>query len=210
MDGRSVFLRQLSGVGRVPVEAQSCQRCAGRGFRRGWGHVLHDCPDHRSHLGTPSLGHLVDLGCAPHDHAGAVAYLRKLSGTAAFFGGRTDSSTGGGAGHLRIRGRAHRLHVDPLVPYTASVTCHGRRGKFRPRSSHAARLFLEPGGVHLRGNRADGGSLPLTDAGGKSRSYTRRGGTTRRRTMTGPVALKAAYIVTWVILLGYLGSLLRR
>jgi CcmD family protein len=27
--------------------------------------------------------------------------------------------------------------------------------------------------------------------------------------MTGPVALKAAYIVTWVILLGYLGSLLR-
>lgn len=28
--------------------------------------------------------------------------------------------------------------------------------------------------------------------------------------MTGPVALKAAYIVVWVILLGYLGSLLRR
>lgn len=28
--------------------------------------------------------------------------------------------------------------------------------------------------------------------------------------MTGPVALKAAYIVTWVILLGYLGSLLQR
>ena len=28
--------------------------------------------------------------------------------------------------------------------------------------------------------------------------------------MTGPVALKAAYIVTWVILFGYLGSLLRR
>ena len=28
--------------------------------------------------------------------------------------------------------------------------------------------------------------------------------------MTGPVALKAAYIVTWVILGGYLGSLLRR
>jgi CcmD family protein len=28
--------------------------------------------------------------------------------------------------------------------------------------------------------------------------------------MTGPVALKAAYIVTWVALLGYLTSLLRR
>jgi len=28
--------------------------------------------------------------------------------------------------------------------------------------------------------------------------------------MTGPVALKAAYIVTWVVLLGYLGSLWRR
>jgi CcmD family protein len=28
--------------------------------------------------------------------------------------------------------------------------------------------------------------------------------------MTGPVALKAAYIVTWVILGGYLASLLRR
>ena len=28
--------------------------------------------------------------------------------------------------------------------------------------------------------------------------------------MTGPVALKAAYIVTWVILLGYLGTLLGR
>ena len=35
-------------------------------------------------------------------------------------------------------------------------------------------------------------------------------GLTRRLTMTGPVALKAAYIVTWVILLGYLGSLLGR
>ncbi len=28
--------------------------------------------------------------------------------------------------------------------------------------------------------------------------------------MTGPVALKAAYLSTWVILLGYLGSLLQR
>jgi CcmD family protein len=28
--------------------------------------------------------------------------------------------------------------------------------------------------------------------------------------MTGPVALKAAYIVTWIVLLGYLGSLWRR
>jgi len=28
--------------------------------------------------------------------------------------------------------------------------------------------------------------------------------------MTGPVALKVAYIVTWVVLLGYLGSLWRR
>jgi CcmD family protein len=28
--------------------------------------------------------------------------------------------------------------------------------------------------------------------------------------MSGEVALKAAYIVTWVILLGYLGSLARR
>lgn len=28
--------------------------------------------------------------------------------------------------------------------------------------------------------------------------------------MTGPVALRAAYIVTWVILCGYIGSLLRR
>ena len=28
--------------------------------------------------------------------------------------------------------------------------------------------------------------------------------------MTGPVALKAAYIVTWVILVGYLGFLWRR
>jgi CcmD family protein len=28
--------------------------------------------------------------------------------------------------------------------------------------------------------------------------------------MTGHVALKAAYIVTWVILVGYLGSLWRR
>ncbi len=28
--------------------------------------------------------------------------------------------------------------------------------------------------------------------------------------MTGAVALKAAYIVTWVIVLGYLGSLLGR
>jgi len=28
--------------------------------------------------------------------------------------------------------------------------------------------------------------------------------------MTGPVALKAAYVVTWVVLLGYLTSLIRR
>src|ERR1019366_1894640 len=151
-----------------------------------------------------------DLGCTPHDYAGAVAYLRKLSGAATFFGGRTDASAGRGAGHLRIRGRAHRLYVDSLVPHTASRSGHGGWGKFGPRPGHAARLLLEPGSVHLRGNCADGGALPLADAGRKSRGHTRRRSLARRRTMTAPVALKAAYIVTWAILLGYLGSLFRR
>src|SRR5664279_6514663 len=148
------------------------------------------------------MGHLVDLGCAPHDHAGAVAHLRKLSGAATFFGRRTDASAGGGAGHLRIRGRAHCLHVDTLVPYPASFARHGGWRELGSRSSDAARLLLEPAGVHLRGNRADGGSLPLADAGRRSRSRARSGSLARRSTMTGPVALKAAYIVTWVILLG--------
>src|ERR1019366_2420286 len=134
----------------------------------------------------------------------------KLSGAATFFGRRTDTSPGGGAGHLRIRGRADRLHVDTLVPYPASFPGDGRQPKLGPRSGHAARILLEPGGVHLRGNCADGGSLPLADAGRKSRGHTRRRSLARRRTMTAPVALKAAYIVTWAILLGYLGSLLRR
>ena len=44
----------------------------------------------------------------------------------------------------------------------------------------------------------------------KVEASARRSSPSRRRTMTGHVALKAAYIVTWVILLGYLGSLLGR
>src|SRR5208337_2954215 len=155
-------------------------------------------------------GHLVDLGCAADHDAGVVAHLRELSGAAALCGRRTNASPRGGAGHLRIRGRAHCLYVDPLVSHPASFTGHGRWRELRSRSRHAARLFLEPAGVHLRGNRSDGASLPAADVGRKSGSHTRSSSVARRRTMTGPVALKAAYIVTWVVLLGYLGSLLRR
>ena len=35
-------------------------------------------PDHRAAVGTPRLGHLVDLGCAPDHHPGALADLREL------------------------------------------------------------------------------------------------------------------------------------
>src|SRR5208337_1288411 len=155
-------------------------------------------------------GHLVDLGCAADHDAGVVAHLRELSGAAALCGRRTNASPRGGAGHLRIRGRAHRLHVDPLVSHPASFTSHGRRRELWPRSSHAARVLLESAGVYLRRNRSDGAAISAAGVGGTRGSHTRSRSAARRRTMTGPVALKAAYIVTWVVLLGYLGSLLRR
>src|SRR5208283_2208991 len=107
----------------------------------------------------------VDLGCAAYDDAGVVAHLCELSRAATIFGGRTDTSPRGGAGHLRIRGRADRLYVDPLVSHPASLTCDGRRRELRSRSRYAARLLLEPVGVYLRGDRPDGASLPVADEG---------------------------------------------
>ena len=44
--------------------------------------LLHHRAAHGTHLGASGLGHLVDLGCAAHQHARALAHLRQLSGAA--------------------------------------------------------------------------------------------------------------------------------
>ena len=71
-------------------------------------------------LGPPRLGHLVDVGCAPDHHAGALAHLRQLSAAAPLRRRSADADAGRRARHLWRARRAHRLHVQPLVAHAAS------------------------------------------------------------------------------------------
>ena len=48
-------------------------------------------------VGASGVGHLVDLGCAAHQHARALADLRQLPGVAALRHGCADAGAGGGA-----------------------------------------------------------------------------------------------------------------
>ena len=67
----------------------------------------------------------------------------------------------------------------------------------------AACVPLEPAGVHLRWHHIGGGALPLAEDGEPSGIRARATGSPGRCAMTGAVALKAAYAVTWIIELGY-------
>ena len=78
--------------------------------------VLTTGPD----LGSPRLGHLVDLGRTADDDAGAVADLCELPAAAAVCGRAADADAGGGAGYFWRPGRADCLHVEPLVAHAAS------------------------------------------------------------------------------------------
>ena len=99
--------------------------------RRGGRGLLHRGAGDRSLVGASGVGHLVDLGCAPHQHARALAHLRQLPGPAALRHRRADAGAGGGAGYLRIRRRSHRLSVDPLLPHAASAAGDRRRRRLR-------------------------------------------------------------------------------
>jgi len=65
-------------VKRRPALGQAPPRCRYRRpyLCRSWSRVLNRQLGHRPHLGAPGLGHLVDLGLAPHLHPGDVAHLR--------------------------------------------------------------------------------------------------------------------------------------
>ena len=84
-------------------------RRSGRGLGRSGRRLLHRAADHRAAVGAPGLGHLVDVGRAPDDHAGAVAHLRQLSRAAAVRRRRPDASAGCG-----IRASSASLDV-PIV-----------------------------------------------------------------------------------------------
>ncbi len=98
----AVLLHQLRGFGLVPVEAQPSERRAGGRVGRSRRGVLRRAADHRAAVGASGVGHLVDLGCAPDDDAGAVAHLCQLPGAAALCRRRTNAGAGRGVRHLRL------------------------------------------------------------------------------------------------------------
>ena len=101
-------------------------------------------------VGASGVGHLVDVGCAAHQHARALADLRQLPGAAALRHGRADTGAGGGAGDLRICRRADRLSLDPLFPHAASAAGDRRRRRLGARPAHVDRRALEPGRLSRR------------------------------------------------------------
>ena len=72
------------------------------------------------HLGTPRLGHLVDMGRTPDHYAGPVAHLRQLPAVAPLCRRAAGANASRRSGHLWRSRRAHRLHVEPLVAHPAS------------------------------------------------------------------------------------------
>ncbi len=95
-------------------------------------------------LGPPRVGHLVDMGCAPHHHPRSLAHLRQLSAAAPLRRRPADADTRGRTRNLRRPRRPHRLHVQPLVAHPAPRTRLRRRCRLRhQRPHHGRRLWLE-------------------------------------------------------------------
>ena len=104
----------------------------------------------------------------------------------------------------------HGVFFDSLVSHPASFPGDGRRREFRPGSGDAACLPHQSDGLHRAGNSVCMAALQVGDAGagaGVGACPSRA----ERSVAMNPIAfLKTAYIVAWVVYLGYLGRILLR
>ncbi len=88
---------------------------------------LHHRSDHRPHLGTTGVGHLVGPGRhSPHFDAGVVADLCELSCAAAILGQRADPEAGRCPCGLWCARRPARLFFHLVFPHATSSACDRR------------------------------------------------------------------------------------
>ena len=96
--------RGLRRQRRVPGHQELQVRCHRRGGHRSRAGVPGRQPGHRLHLGPHHLGHLVDLGRAPHLRAGLLAALCRIPDAAPRHRRAHQRATHrGGLQHLRLR-----------------------------------------------------------------------------------------------------------
>src|SRR3989338_6933232 len=166
---------------------------------------------HRAALGQARLGHLVDLGRAADHHAHPLHDLRRLPDAAALRHRRGAArAAGGGGGDPRLRGRAHRLHGEPLVAHPAPRAGHRRRRRLGARPADVVGRAV---GVRRPVDFCELAVLPTLPDGGDARRAdpARPPPTPLGENMEiGLKHLFYAFAIVWALLLGYVFSLARR
>ena len=131
----SRLLRRLLRQRRLSRHRQTQMGLPRRLRRRSRRDVLHHRPDHRPALGASRLGHLVDLGRAPHLHLHPLAAVHLLP--AAPRPGRRSRKERIPFRRLRnfrVSRYPARLSLESPLAHPASTACDCRRTGFGPRS----------------------------------------------------------------------------
>ena len=196
----SMYGGSFSTQGGLTNSGTCHQRCPRSGFSRSGRGVRRGAAHHWTILGAAGLGHLVDVGCAPDDDIDPLAHLCELSGAAAVRLRWPDAGIGRGIRHLWFRRRAHRLLFDSLVPNAASGACDRRRPGLGTRSANPARVFDQPCAVHGARNSVSCAAIQVADAGTCTGICARPRGCIP---MNSIAFLKAAYLIAWVVYVGY-------
>src|SRR5262249_49396783 len=82
MGRRDGIFCMLRGQPALRLETATEIRRLGRRFGRSWTGVHQRGADHRTDLGAPGVGHLVDMGCTAHVDIRALASLHFVSAAA--------------------------------------------------------------------------------------------------------------------------------
>src|SRR5208282_5036218 len=211
LDGIHPILHQFRSFDFLSHQAQSDGRHRGPGHGRSRRRFLHRRPRYGPDLGASGLGYLVDVGHAPDLDPRSVAHLCELSFSAPLFYRRRDAFAGRRACGSGRAVRAVCLLLDLVLPHPASATGHGRRRI--DRSAHVACAARQLAGFFLLCFFGLLVALSIGKAAARSRSRPCHGivvGSTREGAMNKTYYLVAAYAVTWIIHITYLGTIVRR
>src|SRR6202041_2227690 len=152
LDGFLLIFREPDRVTHFSGAKKFEGRCSGRSRCGRGGRLLHNCADYGTDLGAAGVGHLVDLGFAPHADSSSVADLCQLSRSATLLRQLPDSKTRGSVGGFRSAGCAAGLLFYLVFSHPASPAGDWWRRLAGP--AHVARIPHQP--IRLLVLRGDG------------------------------------------------------